>query len=205
MQAALHPQAQIGPNALIQMVEALRIVWGPEETRSLLASLGLGHYADAPPQHMMPQEQVAALHTRLHGMVGAGEFKAITADAGRRTADYLLANRIPRAVQWVLKRLPDAIAARVLCKAIAKHAWTFAGTGAFSYAWTPHLVFRLAGNPLCNQIKTDAPVCDYYAATFERIFRVIVNDDWLVQELQCEANGAAYCEFVFSTAAVPHV
>jgi divinyl protochlorophyllide a 8-vinyl-reductase len=202
MQAALHPPAQIGPNALIQMVEALRIVWGPEETRSLLVSLGLGHYADVPPQHMMPQEQVAALHTRLHGMVDAGSFKSITADAGRRTADYLLAHRIPRAVQWVLKRLPDAIAARVLCRAIAKHAWTFAGSGVFSYAWTPGLVFRLRGNALCQQIQADAPVCDYYAATFERIFRVIVNDNWRVVEAQCEASGADFCEFVFLPAAV---
>jgi divinyl protochlorophyllide a 8-vinyl-reductase len=197
MQAALHPTAQIGPNALIQLVEALRLVWGPEATRSLLVSLGLGPYADAPPQHMLPQEQVAALHTRLHGMLDAGLFKSITADAGRRTADYLLAHRIPRAVQWVLRCLPDAIAARVLCRAIAKHAWTFAGSGAFSYAWTPRLVFRLAGNPLCHRIEADAPVCDYYAATFERIFRVIVNDNWRVQEVQCEASGADFCEFVF--------
>lgn len=197
MQAAVHPPAQIGPNALIQMVEALRQVWGAQATRVLLVSLGLDHYADAPPRHMLPQEQVAALHTRLHGMVDAKTFKSITADAGRRTADYLLAHRIPRTVQWVLRRLPDAIAARLLCRAIAKHAWTFAGSGVFSYAWTPRLVFRLAANPLCRQIASDAPVCDYYAATFERIFRVIVNDNWRVHEMQCEANGAAFCEFVF--------
>jgi divinyl protochlorophyllide a 8-vinyl-reductase len=197
MQAVLSSKAQIGPNALIQMVEALRIVWGPEQTRSLLVSLGLSHYADVPPQRMLPQEEVAALHTRLHGMVDSQTFKSITYEAGLRTADYLLANRIPRPVQWVLKRLPDAIAARILCRAIAKHAWTFAGSGEFSYAWTPRLVFRLRGNPLCGSIHSEIPVCDYYAATFERIFRVIVNDDWRVHELQCEASGGALCEFAF--------
>ncbi len=197
MQVALNSQALIGPNALIQMVEALRIVWGPQETRALLGSLGLGHYADTPPQRMLPQEEVAALHARLHGLVDTQTFKAITREAGLRTADYLLANRIPRPVQWILKRLPDAIAARVLCRAIARHAWTFAGSGNFSYAWTPRLVFRLRGNPLCKRIASDVPVCDYYAATFERIFRTIVNDNWRVVELQCEANGALMCEFGF--------
>jgi divinyl protochlorophyllide a 8-vinyl-reductase len=200
MHATLHSQAQIGPNALIQMVEALRLVWGTEKTRALLYSLGLGHYAEEPPQRMLPQAQVTALHTALYGMVDAPAFKAITFDAGVRTADYLLANRIPRAVQWVLRRLPDTIAVRVLCHAIAKHAWTFAGSGAFSYHWEPGLVFRLRGNPLCSQIDAQAPVCDYYAATFERIFRVIVNDNWRVLERQCAANGASLCEFVFCMA-----
>jgi divinyl protochlorophyllide a 8-vinyl-reductase len=196
--AALHHPGQIGPNALIQMVEALRVLWGPDETRSLLISLGLGHYAEAPPQRMLPQEQVAALHTRLFAMVDKQTFQAITRDAGLRTADYLLAHRIPRAVQWLLGRLPDAIAARILCQAIAKHAWTFAGSGEFSYAWSPGLVFRLRGNPLCSSISSATPICDYYAATFERIFRVVVNDRWRVQERQCEASGDAVCEFVFS-------
>jgi len=199
MNATTLSQAQIGPNALIQMVEALRIFWGPEETRTLLGSLGLEHYADAPPQRMLPQEQVAALHSRLFQLVDLPTFKSISREAGLRTADYLLAYRIPSAVQWALKRLPDAIAARVLCRSIARHAWTFAGTGEFSYEWSPRLVFRLRGNPLCRNITSGAPVCDYYAATFERIFRTIVNDKWRVQELQCEANGASHCEFVFVT------
>jgi divinyl protochlorophyllide a 8-vinyl-reductase len=193
----LPQQAQIGPNAMIQMVEALRIIWGPEETHALLGSLGLGHYADEPPRRMLPQEEVAALHTRLHGMVDTPSFQSITREAGLRTADYLLAHRIPYAVQWVLKRLPEAWAARLLCRAIARHAWTFAGSGAFSYTFAPRLIFRLRRNPLCSRIVSDVPVCDYYAATFERIFRSIVNDNWRVQEMQCEACGATVCEFAF--------
>jgi divinyl protochlorophyllide a 8-vinyl-reductase len=199
MAPTVQHQAQIGPNAIIQMVEALRRAWGLEQTRALLNSLGLGEYVDKPPQHMLPQAQVADLHLRLHGMVDARSFKSITRAAGLRTADYLLAHRIPRPVQWLLKRMPHAIAARVLCLAIARHAWTFAGSGEFSYTWAPRLVFRVRGNPLCSRIGSETPVCHYYAATFERLFRVLVNEDLRVQELQCEASGAAVCEFGFCT------
>jgi divinyl protochlorophyllide a 8-vinyl-reductase len=193
-------QALIGPNAIIQMVEALRVYWGRQETHHLLQSLGMAAYDDAPPKNMVPQTEVAALHQRLYGMVDTRDFKAIAQDAGRRTGDYLLANRIPAPVQWVLKRLPDKLAARVLCKAIAKHAWTFAGSGVFSYDWSPGLVFSIQGNPICGGIQSAVPVCDYYAATFERIFRVIVNDDWRVVEQSCQSMGAPACIFVFQSA-----
>jgi divinyl protochlorophyllide a 8-vinyl-reductase len=194
-------QALIGPNAIIQMVESLRVHWGRPRTQLLLLGLGLGAYDEAPPKNMVPQAQVAALHQCLFGMVEPQDFKTIAQDAGRRTGDYLLANRIPAAVQWVLKRLPDKLAARLLCQAIAKHAWTFAGSGVFSYAWSPGLVFSIQGNPICGGIQSAVPVCDYYAATFERIFRVIVNDDWRVVEQSCQSTGAPACVFVFQRAA----
>jgi hypothetical protein len=56
----------------------------------------------------------------------------VARSAGRRTADYLLAHRIPKPVQALLKALPARLAARVLLSAIARHAWTFAGSGVFS-------------------------------------------------------------------------
>jgi divinyl protochlorophyllide a 8-vinyl-reductase len=47
----------------------------------------------------------------------------VARDAGHRTADYRLANRIPGPVQWALKPLPPALASRILLSAIAKHAF----------------------------------------------------------------------------------
>jgi divinyl protochlorophyllide a 8-vinyl-reductase len=188
-------QALIGPNAIIQMVEALRAHWGNQETQKLLDAVGQGAYFDKPPRSMVPQTEVAALHQQLYAAVEPQEFKRISAEAGRRTGDYLLAHRIPAPVQWVLKRLPDALAARVLSRAIKKHAWTFAGSGVFSYAWHGRLVFSITGNPITAGLHADLPICDYYAGTFERIFRVIVNDDWRAVERTCEANGAAACLF----------
>jgi len=194
-------QALIGPNAIIQLVEALRAQRGNQEARRLLESVGQGAYFDAPPSQMVPQAEVAALHQQLFQTVDLLEFKRITADAGRRTGDYLLAHRIPKPVQWVLQCLPDTLAATVLSHAIQKHAWTFAGTGAFAVLWRDRLEFTITGNPITAGLHAEVPICDYYAATFERIFRVIVNDNWRVVERTCEASGAAACLFEFCT---PH-
>jgi divinyl protochlorophyllide a 8-vinyl-reductase len=193
----MHPagQALIGPNAIIQLVETLRAHWGSPDTRKLLESVGQGAYLEQPPRAMVPQAEVAALHQKLYGTVDCLEFKRLSREAGRRTGDYLLAHRIPGVAQWVLKRLPDALAARLLSRAIQKHAWTFAGSGVFTYNWQTCLVFSIAGNPISAGLQSGIPICDYYAATFERIFRVIVNDSWRAMERNCEAQGAAACRF----------
>lgn len=188
-------RAQIGPNAIIQMVQALCFYLGTMETRHLLETVGMDRYLDQPPGRMVPQAEVAELHALVYRGMGLTAFKHISADAGRRTADYLLAHRIPRPVQWLLKRLPDALAARILSRAIAQHAWTFAGSGKFYYNWQPQLVYAIQGNPITAGLQAETPICDYYAATFERIFRVLVNDDWRVTEFACEASGAPACLF----------
>jgi divinyl protochlorophyllide a 8-vinyl-reductase len=193
-------QARIGPNAIIQLVEALRDQRGVTEARRLLGAVGQDAYFDQPPSHMVPQTEVVALHHQLFDTVGREEFKRISAQAGRRTGDYLLDHRIPKAVQWVLRRLPDALAARVLSNAIKKHAWTFAGSGTFSYQYQSGLVFSITGNPIAAGLRSEVPMCDYYAATFERIFRVIVNDAWRVVERSCEACGDAACVFQIGSA-----
>ncbi len=73
--------------------------------------------------------------------------------------------------QRVLKKLPRELAARILVAAIARHAWTFAGGGAFSYEFSPQLTLRLMGSPICKGLRTQEPACTYFAATFERVFR----------------------------------
>jgi divinyl protochlorophyllide a 8-vinyl-reductase len=92
-----------------------------------------------------------------------------------RTADYLLAHRIPKPVQALLKVLPAPLACRVLLAAIRRHAWTFAGSGRFSASG------RAAGGaddprqPAVRGVASDTPACDFYAATFEHLFRVLVH------------------------------
>ena len=82
--------------------------------------------------------------------------------------------------------------------AIGRNAWTFAGSGRFSAAAPaggPPVVLTIRGNPLCRGLATAAPACDYYAATFERLFRVLVQRAPQVLEAACEACGDPECRF----------
>jgi len=54
----------------------------------------------------------------------------------------------------------------------------------------------LRGNPMCRGLpRLEHPACDYYAATFERLFAVLVHPDARVVETACEACGDAVCRF----------
>ncbi len=191
----MHAAARIGPNAIIRVAEVLDAGHGHAVTAQVFASAGLAGYLEAPPARMVDEREVATLHARLRETLGVADARHIGHAAGLATADYLLAHRIPRPVQAVLKRLPAGLAARVLLAAIGRHAWTFAGSGHFAVVgWKP-LTLALADNPTCRGVQSDQPLCDYYAATFERLFRVLVHPDIVACETACEAMGAPACTF----------
>jgi divinyl protochlorophyllide a 8-vinyl-reductase len=163
---------RIGPNAIIRLAEAAEVRMGPACCACVFRDAGLGRYLDAAPERMVREDEVVALYAALPGRAGA-QSEPVAADAGRRTADYLLAHRIPRPVQWILKRLPPALAARVLLGAIGKHAWTFAGTGDFIVAPGPRVTVR--GGPFTAPGDGAQPLRAFYAAVFERLFRTLVS------------------------------
>ena len=144
---------------------------------------------------MVSEHHVARLQATLREVFGEALASVISRDAGQRTGEYLLANRIPRPAQHVLRWLPAQWAARILAKAISRHAWTFAGSGAFSVKPGVPFVFKIQNNPLCRAIQSDHAVCDFYSATFERIFRELVHPNSRVTETACESAGAAACVF----------
>jgi divinyl protochlorophyllide a 8-vinyl-reductase len=144
---------------------------------------------------MVDETDVSALHRALVISLGPERADPASLEAGRLTGDYLLANRIPQKAQSLLRVLPRWLAARVLLTAVAKHAWTFAGSGRFSYTFSPRPVLRIEGSPICRQLRTADPACAYFAATFERLFRRILGDDVRVTETECESSGAAACVF----------
>ncbi|WP_424360951.1 bacteriochlorophyll 4-vinyl reductase [Methylocystis parvus] len=185
----------IGPNAVTRMAQALSHRLGEGLCEEIFASAGLAHYLRDPPTHMIPAEDVTRLHGETVARLGEERAAAIGREAGRRTGDYLLANRIPIMAQRALKLLPRILAARILISAIARHAWTFAGGGAFSYAFVPHLQLRIVGSPICQSLRTEAPACAYYAATFERVFSEMLGPSVHVTEIECEATGAPACVF----------
>jgi len=189
--------ARIGPNAITRMAEALGILQGAAAQQGVFARAQLAHYLDAPPQSMVDETDVQRLHRAVRSTFDADAARGIARLAGERTGDYLLAHRIPRPVQAVLKRLPARLAARVLLTAIQRHAWTFAGSGRFTALPGRPIKLAIMHCPLCrNDAALDGTAqCDYYAATFERLLRTLVHPDIRVVEVQCEAAGGSACEF----------
>ncbi len=169
--------ARIGPNAITRVAEALGGA-APARAAAVFAVAGLAHYLRAPPEAMVDEHEVVRLHRALRGVLGKRE-----------------ARRIPAVARGVLRALPAVLAAPLLLAAIGRHAWTFAGSGRFTATAGRPATLAIAGNPLCRGAAADEPLCDYYAATFERLFRALVRSDASVVETACEACGADACRF----------
>jgi divinyl protochlorophyllide a 8-vinyl-reductase len=185
--------ARIGPNAITRVAEALIAARGSAD--DVFARAGLTHYLSKPPEAMVDERDVTSLQHALRVALDAEDARAIGLDAGRRTGDYLLAHRIPKPAQRILKLLPAGAASKMLLQAVAKHAWTFSGSGDFSYSVGRPVRVRIRDCPLCRGEHAEAPVCDFYRGTFERLFTTLVNRRTQVRETQCQATGADACTF----------
>lgn len=159
---------RIGPNAITRVAQATNAALGQDATRALFRATALKRHLDASPQRMVPERDVTALHRALRQQVGIVQAMLLAREAGSLTAIYLLAHRIPRPVQCLLRLLPPWPAARILLAAIGRHAWTFTGTGSFGSCpasrcglrsaaarslW-PHRLVRMAG---CRPATTTPP------------------------------------------------
>lgn len=186
---------RIGPNAITRFAEALEARCGAGMTARVFAHAGLTHHLRCPPEAMVAEGDVVALHRAARALLPPEVLETVARDAGERTARYLLAHRIPSAVQRLLRLLPPALAARVLARAIARHAWTFAGSGRFRIERGPPLAFVIADGPLGQGLQTTVPACGYFAATFEGLFRELIHPEARVAETACQAAGAPACVF----------
>jgi divinyl protochlorophyllide a 8-vinyl-reductase len=186
---------RIGPNAVIRVAEVLTEEMGAAATRTLFTAAGLSRYLDAMPDEMIDEDEVTLLHAVLRERLGVARARHVGWQAGHRTGDYLLAHRIPKFAQMLLKRLPPHLSSNLLLRTIGRHAWTFAGSGTFSVRPGRPLRLVIAGGPICRGAKTSEAVCDFYAATFERLYRELVDPRTRAVEIACEAAGAAECVF----------
>lgn len=186
--------SRIGPNAVIQTFAALEAAAGRAAAVRVARAAGCLRWLDAPPERMIDERAAARLFRALEADQG-GAAAAIEADAGRRTADYILAHRIPGPVQWVLRLAPPRLAARMLLSAISRHAWTFAGSGAFSAEGALPCSVEIRANPLAQGRAADHPACDWHAAVFTRLFRELVHPSAEARETACCAAGAPACRF----------
>ncbi|QDH33058.1 bacteriochlorophyll 4-vinyl reductase [Porphyrobacter sp. YT40] len=176
IEARLHArrraQALIGPNAVLQAVAVMEERLGHVETSAILADAQIVRLPSG--EHMIPEIEALRLHRwlALHDPMGAF---VIAEESGARTADYIIANRIPRAAVWLLKRLPAMLAAPLLMAAIRKHAWTFVGAGSFAAAGAWRFTIDRTGAD--DPIPPPDSLFGWYAAVFTRLYRVLVAPD----------------------------
>ncbi len=188
-------EARIGPNAIIRVGEALVAMQGRGVAADVFAAADLAASFAVPPQSMVPEQQVTRLHTAMRGLLGVDLARRVGAEAGRRTAHYLLGHRVPRPLVLLLPRLPAWLSARVLLQAVSKHSWTFAGSADFTARAARPVQIGLAGCAICRDAHEPGPLCDYYGETLAGLFRALVSRDCVSEQTSCAAAGASACRF----------
>ena len=191
-------RAEVGPNAVTRVVEALGQAGLEGATLPIFAAAGVREWLDAPPTEMVDERGVARLHRAARDALPPDRATEILADAGRRTAEYLLANRIPLWFQRSLPWAPTAWRQRLLLAAIGRHAWTFAGSGRFSWRVGHPTLLEIRDNPFCAGERRAGPVCDWHAAVFQTLFGVLVRPAARVREVACAARGDECCRFALT-------
>ncbi len=185
---------RIGPNAILQLVDVLERRGEGELLSAVLVEAGVAR----PPRDvgMLPEADCAAVHQALRRVSPVAE--ALLEEAGLATGDYILAHRIPKLAQGVLRVLPGVMAAPVLTKAIAQHSWTFAGTGEFRVEGSRPLVVSVARTPLVAGLSADRPQCVWPVAVVRRLYGRLVWPGVTVRETACCACGDPACRFEIS-------
>ena len=188
--AAPSVAGKIGPNALIQTVHVLQAQASPDEVAAVLHACGLERLLTEMPSTMVDEQEFFDLADTLAAQRGATETQAILREAGRLTGDYLLAHRIPRPFQRLLHLLPRRAAMKLLMTAIRKHAWTFVGSGDFTYTLGRRPQLTIA----CSSNVTSA-VCGFYGGTFERLFQTLVDAEAQVEMITTPPIVRTYCVY----------
>jgi divinyl protochlorophyllide a 8-vinyl-reductase len=186
----MNNSAKIGPNSIIQTVTALETLYGRSEAEAILKRAGQGHWIGNLPSEMTEESKFHTLAGALLKEVGEQKTAAILEDSGRRTAAYLLKVRIPGFFQNILRPLPPGLAFRLLLFAISKNAWTFAGSGEFSYT---------SGKKPEIKVKVTCPsqpvVGNFYLGTFETLLEKLVNQNTSIKASIEKKGSAILCTY----------
>lgn len=183
----------IGPNAILQYLPILDETFGEDARTALLTKARVHKIPDG--TVMIPEGDAIRLQKelRVHAPLLAPN---LARKAGIATADYILAHRIPKLAQTVLKLLPRHLAARLLSRSIAAHAWTFVGSGEFRVR-SPWM-FEITNNPMVEGEHSAHPLCHWQAAVFERLYQVLIDPRIICEETGCCAQpGVERCRFEF--------
>ncbi len=187
----LEPQrAVIGPNAILQTEAALRAAGGDVLVEAIFAKAGLSHFLIERPNDMIDETAPIALFKAIFQTFPRRDGMRIALDAGRRTGRYILANRIPVPVRWILKALPPGTAAPILLKSIERHAWTFAGSGDCRVETGDPARLIIANNPM------KMPCCAWHVGVFEVLFRDMVSAKTRVAHFPSRRGEPDQCTIV---------
>lgn len=193
-----HPAAtagRIGPNAVIQTVNALADLCGQDRAAQLLEQIGKPWLLEYHPGALIDEREFVELHHDLVGALGQAEAGRVMARAGALTSQYVMRNRIPQPIHWLLRALPRRLGLRMLLGAIGKHAWTFAGSGQFSYRLGQAPLLALEDCLTARGHAGDSPSCTFYQAAFQGFLTTLIDPRLRVREERCAACGATRCEF----------
>jgi divinyl protochlorophyllide a 8-vinyl-reductase len=185
--AAHQAAGLIGPNAVIQLVEALGPY--PDTRERVFASVGMTRFLTAPPDAMIDETIPARLFTALWREAPPGLAEKVAHQAGRLTGAYILANRIPRAARLGLTWLPRRLSAGLLLNAVQKHAWTFAGTGICRVRPGQPALVSIMNNPLTM------PGGVWHVGVFEALFRSLIHPATRVSHCAAKEQGHTVCQF----------
>lgn len=181
---------RVGPNALIQTLSAVSALAGPVAQEAVLRAANLkspkGGWQD-----MVLADQVNRLNGAVLEVLGRDDATKVLREAGHRTGQYILDHRIPRVAQSFLGLLPRRAARSLLLEAIAKHAWTFAGSADVRVG--PDWI-SVRNNPVClGRFSYDG--CAWHTGVFQALFQAILQADIDVRETHCMGRGDPYCRF----------
>lgn len=161
--------AVVGPNAIIQLLAALRAHCGASIESNVARSAGLERYRAWPPAELVDEREAARLFAATQALLGPRHAQTVLTTAGRLTADYILAHRMPGLAKAVLRRLPPQLGLRMLLMAIKAHAWTFAGSGVTTVRVLGRPAMLIAANPLATN------GCPWHAAVLQRLCEVLIS------------------------------
>lgn len=186
----MNAPSKIGPNSIIQTVAALEESFGKTETEAILQRIGQGHWIGNLPKEMTEESKFHSLVTAIEKEIGERKTSSILEEAGRRTAAYLLRVRIPSFFQKILKPLPPWLAFKLFLFAISKNAWTFAGSGEFSYT---------TGKAPEIKVKVTHPsksvVGNFYLGTFEALLEELVNPNTRIKATIKQQKNSILCTY----------
>ncbi len=182
--------SKIGPNSIIQTVAALEATYGKAKAETMLSKIGQGYLVGNLPKEMVEEAKFHTLVGALQKEIGETATSRILQESGERTARYLLKVRIPSIFQKLVKLLPPRPAFKLFLFAISKNAWTFAGSGEFTYTMNqpPEITVKVT-------FPTQPVVGNFYLGTFTALLQELVNPKTKIEADIRKENGNIRCHY----------